>query len=201
MIALPSLFCPSTVYIQTLVKHPKAIVYTGEVYQKQTLRNRCTLMTANGPTDFSIPVKKYTYPTPPTAEILLSEHGAWRHRLEQTLRSAYRSAPFWGHYEEQLLGLIYNENTLTLTGYNELWLEFICRVLDIAAPSSVIQLPTGADFRPEYGDPSFPSSVTMPRYWQVFEEKYGFISSVSALDLVLCEGPYAQATALNSIKG
>ncbi len=200
MIALPSLFCPSTAYMQIICDFPDTVIYIGETYQKQTLRNRCTLMTANGQVDFTFPVMKYDYPTPPSNKILISEHGAWRHRLEYTLRSAYKVAPFWDHYEAKILDLIYNRSFQTLVDYNKAWMNFICEVLDLSSPAHVTDLPREAEFHPEYGETTFPKTVKMKRYWQVFEERYGFTSSLSALDLILCEGPYAQRTALKKEK-
>lgn len=196
MQALPSVFCPSTTYIAAIISQPNAVIYTGETYQKQTLRNRCTLLTANGVADFSIPVQKYAHPTPPTSEILISEHGGWRHRLDQTLLSSYGTAPFWEHYAEEIRALIYDDSEETLVGYNNRWLTFICHVLGVPTPPSSKVLSDGVVFKPEYGDTRFVSKTPMPRYWQVFEQRFGFTSSLSALDLILCEGPYARSEEL-----
>ena len=192
MILLPSCFCPSVGYLSLLAaSEGGAGIYTGERYQKQTLRNRALFLTAGGVTPFTVPVAKYGYPAPPASEILISEHGAWRHRLEQTLRSGYGAAPFWDHYEEEIMTLIWDKEHTRLVDYNHLWLALLCGKWDIPVPDLMEKKPETTGEGDLVLSPETLAALPMKRYWQVFEAEQGFVPGLSALDLLLCEGPYA----------
>ena len=190
MILLTSSFCPSVAFVSLFAAKGggEVVIEESERYVKQTLRNRALFMTASGPQAFTIPVKRYGYPAPPLSEILISEHGDWRHKLEHMLRSGYGTAPFWEHYEESLRELIFDETKRSLAEYNRLWLEWLLKQWDLPLPLGREEIPGESVRRFESEELA---EVPLGRYWQVFEGREGFKSGLSALDLLLCEGPYA----------
>ncbi|MDO5036342.1 MAG: WbqC family protein [Porphyromonas sp.] len=190
MLALPTSFLPSVHYLARIKAEGKAVViYVGEPYRKRSFRSRTALMTANGVCHFSIPIKSHSFPVPPSSEIEISEHGKWRHRLMETLRSGYGSAPFWEIYCDELEDLVFDNSTHMLVEYNQRWLEMLCRVWSLTAPPIVDQLQEGTPFEAELLDDSYLESLPAPRYWQVFEQEMGFVKHLSALDLLLHLGP------------
>lgn len=158
-----------------------------EPYRKQTLRNRTLLMTAGGVEPFTVPVAKFGYPPPPVSEITISEHGDWRHKLEHALRSGYGMAPFWDHFESEIRALIFDRRDTSLAGYNAGWLHWLCAKWDLVSPSAS----TSADKGTQLFTLEDLAAAPGERYWQIFEEKFGFTPGLSALDLLLSEGPYA----------
>lgn len=158
-----------------------------EPYRKQTLRNRALLMTAGGIESFTVPVAKFGYPPPPVSEITISEHGDWRHKLEHALRSGYGMAPFWDHFESEIRALIFDRRDTSLAGFNAKWLYWLCAKWDLVPPSPVYSVGEGTRRFTLEALAAAPGE----RYWQIFEEKYGFTPGLSALDLLLSEGPYA----------
>lgn len=189
MILLPSSFCPSVGYLALISAADAGEVGIDlrEPYRKQTLRNRTLLMTAGGVEPFTVPVEKFGYPPPPISEISISEHGDWRRKLEHALRSGYGLAPFWAHYEDEIHALIFDNRDTSLVGYNAKWLHWLCRQWDLMPPPAVT---VSRENAPVVTLEAL-SAVPQERYWQVFEEKYGFTPGLSALDLLLSEGPYA----------
>lgn len=187
MLALPSLFAPRISYVRLLLRHPDAVIYVGEQYTKQTLRNRTYLLTPQGVTAFTIPVAKIGYPSPPTSEVFVAEHDRWRHRLEEALRSTYRSTPFWQFYEEEVMRLCRFGQGGRLVDLNWEWLHFILSEWRIPDPV-MTENGEGLDFHSEVAQ-SGETSPRYPRYWQVFEETTGFVSNLSALDLLFHLGP------------
>ena len=188
MIILPTSFCPSVGYFSLIAESGDegVCIDTGEQYRKQTLRNRALFMTAAGVTSFTIPVAKYGYPAPAVSDIRISEHGDWRHKLDHGLRSGYGTAPFWDHYEEEIRDLIFEDKVTGLIEYNRLWLDWMLKKWDLEARPVWGVAKEGRRF-----DLDELSAVRQKRYWQVFEGRYGFTPGLSALDLLLSEGPYA----------
>ena len=213
MKSLPTAFLPDIKYLAMIARGEVFSVELGERWQKQSFRNRAHLCTAQGSTIFSLPVRKVSHPYPPTAEVMLSEHGSWRHRLAQLLRSNYSSTPFWIHYEEKMMALIAEDSSELLCRYNHQWLHFLCRAWGLqtpplmigsqpfegssvdsssSLPSSHVLLESEVGQLPplDYSFAEISDSLTsVPRYWQVFEQEIGFTPHLSALDLLLNQGP------------
>lgn len=182
--SLPSSFLPNVHYLARVVSG-NCTIYTGEKYDKQTLRNRTILATARGVEHFTLPVCKVGFPYPPTSEVRISEHGDWRNKLSQLLLSAYKSSPYWFHYGQRIESLIHDRTTDRLVEYNHLWLAMLCDAWNIQLPGLSDQLE--GDLCLELLEPShYPEN---PRYWQVFEQKHGFFPHLSSLDLLLNLGP------------
>lgn len=194
MISLPTSFLPNTHYLRLIAQGEVEAIYVGEQYTKQSYRNRTELLTANGRESFTIPVQKIGYPSPLTSDILISEHGDWRHKLWQLLRSSYQSSPYWEHYCDCIEQLLRNPEP-RLTTYNHQWLSLLCTIwgFDIPPLSSVV-----GDFHPELIEPSYLNNLPQPpRYWQVFEKRHGYQPHLSSLDLLLNLGPEGRLYLLN----
>lgn len=187
---LPTAFVPHVGYLSLIASSQVEGIYVGERYQKQTLRNRMELLTASGREHFTVPVCRIGYPSPLVSKVLISEHGDWRRKLLYMLESSYKASPYWLHYEERILSLIFlHEPNLVL--YNHRWLEMLCDAMGLNLPPLVHS--EGEDFRPEVIDPSYFNKLFTPkRYWQVFESKYGFQPFLSSIDLLLSLGPEAR---------
>ena len=186
MISLPTAFLPNLPYLFLIARKKVDGICVGEQYKKQTYRNRAELMGANGRVTFSVPVQKIGYPSPATLDVYISEHGQWRCKLWQMLRSNYCSTPYWEHYCDAIKAQVYNP-TPRLVDYNHSWLTLLCSLIGIEAPplipNSVGLLTEPSDFI----DPTCP--IFTRRYWQVFDHKFGFQPNLSALDMLLCIGP------------
>lgn len=187
---LPTAFLPSVAYMRYIAHADEVYIYTGESYRKQTYRNRADLMTPNGRASMSIPVEKYDYPPPTTSTIHLSEHGEWRERHLRTIESSYGSSPFLEHFIDDIKGLLtLDYEHETLISYNHRWLAFLCEHLDLKLPSLTDTLPVDAVFVSEVCARDYePESSRFERYWQVYEERWGFVPNLSVLDLLLNTG-------------
>lgn len=186
MITLPTAFLPNTHYFRLIAHGEVEAIYVGERYTKQTFRNRAEFFSANGRDSFTIPVQKVGYPSPPTSEVMISEHGDWRHKFWQLLRSSYHSSPYWVHYCDRIEQLVYHMEP-RLVEYNHLWLSLLCSIWEFDTPPLT---EVECNFHPEIIDPSHISLLPSPnRYWQVFEERHGFQPYLSSIDLLLNLGP------------
>ena len=187
---LPTAFLPSVAYMRYIARADEVCIYTGESYRKQSYRNRADLMTPNGRASISIPVEKYGYPPSPTSTICLSEHGEWRERHLRTIESSYGSSPFLAHFVDDikdLLTIVHKGESLI--SYNHRWLAFFCEHLDLRLPALTDTIPSDALFASDLCDRNYiPDLARFGRYWQVYEERWGFAPNLSVLDLLLNTG-------------
>lgn len=189
MILLPTAFLPDYHYLSMLL-HEESAIYVGEMYQKQSYRNRTDFLSSNGVVTFSIPVQKISYPSPPTSQVMISPHGHWQHQLERLLMSNYMNSPYWFHYGPMILELIPNESMSSLVDFNQRWLRLLCEAWDIECPKLVHEMTSNDTFHPEIITTDYKKNLPTPsRYWQVFEHKFGFTPYLSSLDLLLNLGP------------
>lgn len=167
-----------------------------DTYQKQSYRNRCLIAGANGILPLSIPIEKPEDGKCEMKDIRISDHGNWRHLHWNALVSAYNSTPF-----SNIIAIIFGSFTKKYTyllDFNEELRVLICRLLDIQplvtyTDRFVETVPDGMmDFRetihpkPSRQKPD-PNFKAIP-YYQVFNEKYGFLENLSIVDLLFNMG-------------
>lgn len=160
-----------------------------EYFVKQTYRNRCVILSANGPLALSIPIKKNAHKIL-MHELEIENDFAWQKQHWEAFRSAYNSSPFFEHYEHYFHKFYHNE----YQNLQQLNLELIRVCLNIMKidreinlSTEYIKLPTNIDFR-ETIHPKRPSSGEFNPYLQVFTEKFPFVKNLSIIDLLFNHG-------------
>jgi len=147
-----------------------------EHWQKQTERNRCIIATANGTQMLTVPISIPTTETKRicTGDILISDHGNWRHLHWNALASAYGMSPFFDYYADDIKPF-FSEKWENLYDYN---LAITKKILDLLEVQEIIKHKNFIDTAKE----------TKP-YYQTFQKRHGFIPNLSILDLLFNEGP------------
>lgn len=178
----------------------------NENYVKQTTRNRCEIATANGKQILTVPVSikgsqftvhnsQFTVPVSvvPIQNVLISEHGNWRHQHWEALKSAYGMSPFFDYYQDDIRPFFDEEvfkanNWQRLFDYN---LAIMRKMLDLIGVKKEIKL-TSLPPTPQQGGRVVHVPVNVPvHYYQTFQRRHGFIPGLSILDLLFNEGPEA----------
>jgi hypothetical protein len=187
--------CLSTTYFgpvqwyQKLHRYDQVVIDGEERFQKQTYRNRCLIATTQGVQALTVPVVHDSKSS--ISDVLISDHGNWRHLHWQALQSAYGDSAFFEYYEDDLRPFFKENNWERLVDYNDAICRKVCELLDIQ-PSIVHQSSQDcSDFRLVI-NPKHPleDSEFMPRkYYQVYQQKHGFLSNLSILDLLFNMGP------------
>ena len=187
--------CLSTTYFgpvqwyQKLHRYDQVVIDGEERFQKQTYRNRCLIATTQGVQALTVPVVHDSKSS--ISDVLISDHGNWRHLHWQALQSAYGDSAFFEYYEDDLRPFFKENNWERLVDYNDAICRKVCELLDIQ-PSIVHQYSQDcSDFRLVI-NPKHPleDSEFMPRkYYQVYQQKHGFLSNLSILDLLFNMGP------------
>jgi hypothetical protein len=190
-IILSTAYLPNVQYFSKLLQG-KIIIEQHENYLKQTYRNRCEILTANGIMSLTIPVKRCgTKIKIRDTEIDYTDN--WQRLHWRTINTAYRSSPFFMYYTDDFLPF-YEMKEKFLFDFNckmlDKLIELIGLKTEITLSDSYLHNCSSMDYRsmitpknrPE--DPEFsPAS-----YCQVFSAKFGFQPNLSILDLLCNEG-------------
>ena len=164
-----------------------------ESFQKQTYRNRCLIATTNGIQALTFPVERGTSPL--IKDIRISDHGNWRHLHWNALQSAYGESPFFEYYQDDIRPFFEKRWTFLLD-FNEEIRQKMCELIDIQPQVSFTdEFKTDGfglmDYRsainPKHPEPD---ADFLPKpYYQVYQQKHGFLSNLSILDLLFNMGP------------
>lgn len=185
-------------YYSKLASGGTVYIERYENYIKQSYRNRCTILSANGVMPLSMPIESAGGKKCPIVDVCVAEHGNWRHLHWNALISAYNSTPFFEYYEDDFRPF-YEKKYKYLFDFNEEMRIMICGLLSLDTSNiyytddyvTDIILPD-QDFREnlspkknfEIFDPTF---VSVP-YYQVFEQRFGFTANLSIVDLLFNMG-------------
>lgn len=187
-------------YFAKLVLHNKIVIEQHENYTKQSYRNRCNIYGANGKLTLSIPIKKNHNQKTRTKNIEISYDTNWIKNHLKTIESAYRSAPFYEYYTDNIFELI-KSNSKYLFDFN---LKVLYKMLEILEIETSIEFTNEyeedvliADYRdtihPKLNYDEFDKNFNLKPYYQVFSDKHGFIPNLSILDLIFNTGPEAKS--------
>ena len=145
-----------------------------EHYVKQTTRNHCLIATVNGVQKLTVPVEKPSRSEPLlTREVRLSDHGKWRTEHWNAISTAYGESPFFDYYADDLRPFFERRDWEFLFDYDMAIFEKMLELVGIA--------PKGQGVHSQLGG----------TYWQVYQQRHGFLSDLSILDLLCCMGPEA----------
>lgn len=164
---------------------------TKAYYQKQSYRNRATIAGPNGKHNLTIPVQRSRKLGQLDTAIQVEEGLYWKQTHFKTYETFYRSSPFFEFYEEEFKALLMADYP-SLFEFNLALHHWILEQLQLDSqytPTTEYITLYERDLR----DSIHPKKPTLeyPTYYQVFNDKQGFIYPTSILDLLFCEGTNA----------
>lgn len=163
---------------------------------KQTYRNRCIIATTQGPQALTVPVESpqgLRIDKTELKDVRISDHGSWRHLHWQALQSAYGESPFFEFYADDLHPF-FEKHWDYLFDFNLAIMQKMCELLDIEPHIELTEEYMQPDGMVDYRDairPKHPlpdASFTPRPYYQVYQQKFGFLPNLSILDLLFNEG-------------
>ena len=193
MLILPATYLPDIEYVARLITAgDDYIIDCGENYIKRSVRNRATIMTANGTLDLTVPVVNANRPRTPMSRMQIDYSKPWQHQHWVAILSAYRSSPYFDMLAEQLEGF-YTAHHTSLVDFNLAILRTLLDFMGYTAPlrtsDTYITANEGdIDLRPKHRTTEF----TTPHYFQLFSDRIPFAENLSILDLLMSEGVYAR---------
>jgi hypothetical protein len=189
-IVMPLCYFGNIAYYALMIQE-NPIIDIHEHYRKQTYRTRCDVYGANGLLSLSVPIKRTHEQKTPIQEIKLRYDEPWQHVHWKSITSAYRSSPYFEYYED-LIAPIFEKKFAYLHELNTATHLFITEALDrsLDLKFSTEYVEGLKDFRGDFKpSKNAVDKNSFPRYFQVFEEKVGFLPNLSILDLIFNQGP------------
>jgi len=186
-------YFPSISYMARFLAEDKPVIEVCETYHKQTYRNRCRVMTANGVESLSVPVVKVNGNHTMTKDMAISPIEPWQHIHSRCLESAYKASPYFDHYYDYLRP-IFEGHFERLVDLNDAALQAILKMLkvkkEIVHTTDYVREAEN-DLREAFSPKKPFEAHLFPTYYQVFSEKFPFAPDLSILDLIFNEGPEA----------
>lgn len=194
VIVQPTLFAPIIQYVA--LANAKDIVFEVEDnYQKQTYRSRYYIYGANGKQMLNVPIihLKSAGKTK-TKDIQIDYSFSWQKLHVKTLDSAYSSSPFYEFYKDDIIPAIQKKHKYLLDlNFETITVLNACLDLDFSLQKTKefqLNIENVKDYR-NLSIAKGKSGYSLKKYTQVFDDKHGYISNLSILDLLFNEGTNA----------
>ncbi|HSJ66248.1 MAG TPA: WbqC family protein [Anditalea sp.] len=194
IIAVDLLYLPPIEFFVAIGGYDTIVIEKQEHYQKQTYRNRASVLMANKVEDLSIPVrggnKKIPY-----KDILIDEEQNWKKLHLRGIQSAYGKAPFFEYLFPDLESII-NRHSGHLFDLNldllSLCLKFLRLSVNLEFSNEYVENLDIKDIRGII-HPKTPFERRYIYYPAKYMQLFGldFVPNLSIIDLMFCEGPNA----------
>lgn len=197
-IYLSSAYLAPVQYYAKFVNSNRIFIEQNDNYVKQTYRNRCIIMAANGPMPLSVPVVHSSLDKIAMKDIRIAEHGNWQHIHWNAIISAYNSTPFFEYYQDDFYPF-YHKKYSFLFDFNEELRIMILKLLNIDSLAanytdeykmnfSANEIDLREVIHPKKDWEIVDSAFRPEPYYQVFDQKFGFKNNMSIIDLLFNMG-------------
>lgn len=179
----PLLYFGPAAYYRLMAEDDATQWATRERYSKQTLRNRCSIYGANGKITLSIPVKRIHGKDTEMRDALLSFDEPWQQIHWRSIKSAYGRTPYFEFYEDKFEAL-YNKKQKHLLDFLVECNAIVFNVFKLPQPLLYLDSP-GVEQQKQLDTIADLSHYPEEKhYYQIFEDRHGFIPQLSVLDWI-----------------
>lgn len=191
---LPAFYLPNISYFQAIKRHNGPIeLERFEHFPKQTFRNRTRIATAGGALTLTVPIQHGRKDRVAVKDIRINYDHPWQRLHWLSMQTAYRSSAYFEFYEDDLRPF-YQKHFTYLFDFHLQQLQLILKLLKIDRDIQFTdayhpEVGQGVDYRNQL-HPKRPSLLeNQPPYYQLFQEKHGFLPDLSIVDLLFNQGP------------
>ena len=172
---------------------PVILIEKEEHFPKQTYRNRTNIASPDGVLALTVPVIKGSKNHTKVKDVKISYDFNWQRLHWQSLQTCYRRSAYFEYYEDDLAPF-YEKKYDYLFDYNEHLLRFILQAIKLAVELTFTNTyeavyPSLEDSRDTI-HPKRQLNADQKTYYQVFEERNGFLKNLSIVDLLFNQGPH-----------
>ncbi|WP_317163613.1 WbqC family protein [Mucilaginibacter aquatilis] len=192
---LPMFYLPPVEYFTVLNNNKSnVLIEKHEHFPKQTYRNRAHVYTPDGLLSLVVPVIKGSKVHTAVKDVKISYDFNWQRLHWMSLQACYRRSAYFEFYEDDF-ARFYEDKFEYLFDYNEQLLSMILKFLKLPAKLTYTEeyhraYDNLADYRNSI-HPKKDAAFEQKPYFQVFEERKGFLKNLSIVDLLFNQGPQA----------
>ena len=194
-VLLSTAYLPPVEYFALLLSE-NAAIEREERYQKQSYRNRTVIMNGNGALNLIIPTI-HDGRMGVVKDVRIEYVTPWQRAHWRSIESAYNNTPYYLYYKDALKPFFEREYEY-LFDFNLQLTQTLMRLLRLdreIQTTTTFSPYTPEDTRllihPKHSRrENYPFRLKTP-YYQVFEDKFGFVPNLSVIDLLFNEGPQA----------
>ncbi|MBN1924362.1 MAG: WbqC family protein [Prolixibacteraceae bacterium] len=199
-VILSTAYLGPVIYYSAMHNARNVLIEQYDSYIKQTYRNRCTILAANGPQNLVVPVVKTSGQKQMVKDVKIDYSTRWQANHWRSIFSAYNSSPFFQYYCDQLHEFYKNKWKFLIDFNTELMLLMIDELgieCNYALSSSFVkEYSDVSDFRkiltPKTAYRNYGLDYSPVEYSQTFSERFGFVPNLSIIDLLFNTGPGAE---------
>ncbi len=184
-------YLPSLEYMSLLLQHPTLLFEVEENFPKQTYRNRCLILGANGVERLTVPVIHTSGQKTKTKDTKIDYSQNWVKQHQGAFQAAYGNAPYF-EYFKPYLDQIFAKKRFFLVDLNIDLLTFVYRIIDVPLVYEKTQ-EFGVTYETSgYGQVSAKKDWTTRSFYQnrSYRQCFGteFVPILSVLDLLMNHG-------------
>lgn len=191
---IPTLYLPSVSAMKTIACYNELCIDGSDHYQKQSFRNRAQIVGGNGLQTLTVPIVNGHSLGIPIKDARIAYDTRWQQVHWRSITAAYKSSPFFEYYEDDFAPF-YHERFEFLFDYNTEQLSVILKLIDFSVSK---RLTVNSAYDSVFDDlrclveckTGLDRNSQIP-YWQVFQNRFGFVPNLSVLDLLFNLGPEA----------
>jgi hypothetical protein len=183
-------YFPPIDYLLEMKNADQVFIEIHENYQKQTYRNRTTILTGNGLHDLIIPVVRRDVKQ--IQEIQIDNSVTWQRNHWKTIESAYNNSPYFLYYRD-FFETIFQKKYTFLFDFDMELLHLLRKLFKI---TNSISLTEKFDIYPQkmenYRDFFLPKNRIFRQkriqYQQVFLNRFDFAENLACIDYLFTSG-------------
>lgn len=180
-------------YFKNLLRFKNVAIESNEFFQKQTIRNRCFILSPNGIQCLTIPLQHANGKKQLISDIKISYDSSWQRLHWRSLVTAYNRSPYFEYFADDFARFYEDAKYKWLLDFNNDQLSWLLKSIKIASEiekTTVYSNEVSEDFRmlSNAKTPDATRIVNFKTYNQVFSYKFGFTRNLSIIDLLFNVG-------------
>lgn len=190
----PMFYLPPVAWFAKINTHkPAILIEKEEHFPKQTYRNRANIASPDGVLTLTVPVIRGSKNHTKIKDVKICYDFNWQRLHWQSLQTCYRRSAYFEYYEDEIASF-YEKKYDFLFDYNEELLRFILKAVKLQVEIKFTDryeadYPGFEDLRSMISSKKEQDFAQKP-YYQVFEERNGFLKNLSIADLLFNQGPH-----------
>lgn len=187
-------YLPSISWVLLVARYDVVYLDISSNYVKASYRNRCLVLSPNGVLTLSIPLAKAQNNRDTMKTVRISYDENWQKIHWMTFMSCYRRSAYFEFYEDVFSPYFTKKETL-LYNFDVELLKLIFKFCKMKTEIRFTEayIPPGTAGYDDYRNcitpkTQNPLNIEIPRYPQVFSDRFDFIPDLSIVDMLFNDG-------------